>query len=229
MSEDPFAHGYDELRRDYQAKGLGGRMGFGTRPAIVVVDLIKGFTSSESPFGSDLDSQVQATRQLLDVARRRGFPVIYSTIAYDASLRDAGLWLRKIASNKWLVEGSEWVELDPRLERQQGEILLLKKYASCFFGTDLSSQLQALGVDTAVITGCTTSGCVRATAVDACSSGLHTIVVEDAVGDRARLPHLAALFDIDSKYGDVMSLADTVDQLDSPALTNQHQQLEEHA
>jgi nicotinamidase-related amidase len=213
VSEDPFSNGYAELRRDYAAKGLGGRMGFGARPAIVVVDLIKGFTSRESPFGSDLDEQVHATGELIRVARERDLPIIFSTIVYDPSLRDAGLWLRKIASNKWLVEGSEWVELDPRLQRQPGEALLVKKYASCFFGTDLSSQLQALAVDTVVITGCTTSGCVRATAVDACSSGLHTVVVEEAVGDRARLPHLAALFDIDSKYGDVLALADTLDQL----------------
>jgi maleamate amidohydrolase len=213
VSDDPFTRGYDDLRREYAAQGLGGPMGFGHRPAIIVVDLIKGFTSSESPFGSDLDAEVEATRQLIRMARQQGFPVFYSTIVYDPSLRDAGLWIRKIASNKWLVEDSEWIELDPRLDRQPGEILLVKKYASCFFGTDLSPQLQALGVDTVVITGCTTSGCVRATAVDACSSGLHTIVVEEAVGDRARLPHLAALFDIDSKYGDVLSLDDTLDQL----------------
>ena len=207
--EDPFVRGYEELCQEYAAKGLGGRIGFGSRPAIIVVDLIKGFTSPTSPFGSDLDAEVFATNQLLALARPRDIPVIYSTIVYDPSLRDAGLWLSKITSNKWLVEGSEWVELDPRLNRQPGETVLVKKYASCFFGTDLMSQLQTLSVDTVVIAGCTTSGCVRATAVDACSSGLHTIVVEEAVGDRARLPHLAALFDIDSKYGDVLSLEET--------------------
>lgn len=211
--EDPFVRGYEELRQEYATKGLGGRIGFGSRPAIIVVDLIKGFTSRTSPFGSDLDAEVVATNQLLALARPRDIPVIYSTIVYDPSLRDAGLWLAKIASNKWLVEGSEWIELDSRLDRQPGETLLVKKYASCFFGTDLMSQLQTLGVDTVVIAGCTTSGCVRATAVDACSSGLHTIVVEEAVGDRARLPHLAALFDIDSKYGDVLSLEETSDHL----------------
>ncbi|WP_426246476.1 isochorismatase family protein [Nocardioides sp. LHG3406-4] len=213
MSVDPFIQGYDELREQYAATGLGGRMGFGARPAIVVVDLIKGFTSATSPFGSDLDAQVHATNQLLALARERDIPVIFSTIVYDPSLRDAGLWVRKITSNKWLVEDSEWIELDPRLDRRPGETVVVKKYASCFFGTDLVSQLQALAVDTVVITGCTTSGCVRATAVDACSSGLHTIVVEEAVGDRARLPHLAALFDIDAKYGDVLPLAEALANL----------------
>lgn len=213
MSDDPIVRCYDELRQEYAAKGLGGRMGFGSRPAIVVVDLIKGFTHPASPFGSDLDAEVATTCRLVALAHEHGLPVIYSTIVYDPSLRDAGLWLRKIKANKWLVEGSEWVELDPRLDRQPGDTVVVKKYASCFFGTDLSSQLQALRVDTVVIAGCTTSGCVRATAVDACSSGLHTIVVEEAVGDRARLPHLAALFDIDSKYGDVLPCQETLDHL----------------
>lgn len=216
MTEDPYTRGYDELRQEYADQGLGGRIGFGARPAIVVVDLIKGFTDPRSPFGSDLDAEVRATLELTAAAREYGIPVIYSTIVYDPSLRDAGLWLRKIASNKWLVEGSEWTELDPRLGRRPGETVVVKKYASCFFGTDLMSQLQALAVDTVLITGCTTSGCVRATAVDACSSGLHTIVVEEAVGDRARLPHLAALFDIDSKYGDVVTLRAALDELTRP-------------
>jgi maleamate amidohydrolase len=130
-------------------------------------------------------------------------------------LQDAGLWVRKIASNKWLVEDSEWIQVDPRLMRRPDEALLVKKYASCFFATDLTSRLQTLQVDTVIIVGCTTSGCVRATAVDACSHGFHTIVVEDAVGDRAELPHLAALFDIDSKYGDVVGLDDAVASLAS--------------
>ena len=210
---DPFAHGYAQLRAEYAAQGLGGRVGFGAKPAIVVVDLIKGFTDPGSPFGGDLDDEVQATNELTAVARTHGVPVIFSTIVYDPSLRDAGVWVRKITSNRHLVEGSQWPELDPRLERRPGETVLVKKFASCFFDTDLRSQLQFLGADTVVITGCTTSGCVRATAVDACSAGLHTIVVEDAVGDRSELPHRAALFDIDSKYGDVVSLDDTMRHL----------------
>ena len=210
---DPVLREFEELRADYRRKGLAGRVGFGSRPAVVVVDFIRGFTETDSPFGSDLDVEVKATRDLLDAARRADVPIVFSTIVYDPSLRDAGLWVRKITCNKYLVEGSHWTHVDPRLERQPGETLVVKKYASCFFGTDLMSQLQTLGVDTVLIVGTTTSGCVRATAVDACSLGLHTIVVEDAVGDRARLPHLAALFDIDAKYGDVVSLEHAVKQL----------------
>lgn len=204
---------FEELRADYRRKGLGGRVGFGSRPAVVVVDFIRGFTETDSPFGSDLDIEVKTARELLDAARRNDVPIVFSTIVYDPSLRDAGLWVRKITCNKYLVEGSEWTHVDPRLGRRDGETLVTKKYASCFFGTDLGSQLQTLGVDTVLLVGTTTSGCVRATAVDACSLGLHTIVIEEAVGDRARLPHLAALFDIDSKYGDVVSLDDAMAQL----------------
>ena len=222
MTGSLFVQGYDELRKDYAAQGLGGRVGFGTRPSVLVVDFIKGFTDPASPFGSDLDAEIQATNELLAVARAHAVPVIFSTITYDKSLQDAGLWLRKIASNKWLVEDSEWIEVDPRLTRQPQETVLVKKNASCFFATDLTSRLQTLKVDTVIIVGCTTSGCVRATAVDSCSHGFHTVVVEQAVGDRAELPHLAALFDIDSKYGDVVALDEVLAVVtgEAPALAD---------
>ena len=206
LASGQLAEAYAELAARYADQGLGGRVGFGSRPAIVVVDLINGFTDPGSPFGSDLSAEIEATNALTGVARELGIPVFFSTIVYDPSLRDAGVWQHKIRANQWLVEGSAWTELDERLGRQAGETVVVKKYASCFFGTDLSSQLQTLGIDTVVIAGCTSSGCVRATAVDACSHGFRTIVVEEAVGDRDDLPHRAALFDIDSKYGDVMTL-----------------------
>jgi maleamate amidohydrolase len=204
---------YAALREEFRSKGLGGRVGFGSDPAILVVDLIRGFTDQRSPLAGALETQLKATNELLEVARRSDVPVIFSTVAYDPDLQEAGLWIRKIPSNNRLVEGSEWVEVDPRLNRRPNEMLLVKKYASCFFGTDLASRLLSRRVDTLLITGCTTSGCVRASAVDACSYGFHTIVVEDAVGDRAELPHLASLFDIDSKYGDVVGLAEAVNYL----------------
>lgn len=205
---------YARLRTEFRNKGLGGRVGYGQRPALLVVDFIRGFTDTKSPLAGDLVSQVEATRQLLASARNSDIPVIFSTVAYDADLQEAGKWIRKIPSNSWLVEGSEWVELDERLGRQEDEMLLVKKYASCFFGTDLIARLVSKGVDTLLIVGCTTSGCIRATAVDACSYGLHTIVVEEAVGDRAELPHLASLFDIDNKYGDVVGLEEATAYLD---------------
>ncbi|HEV7664017.1 MAG TPA: N-carbamoylsarcosine amidohydrolase [Chloroflexota bacterium] len=188
----------------YVKKGFAARVGFGQRPALLVIDMIRGFTDLRSPLASNLDSQMVAITQLLEVAREREIPIIFSTVAYDRDLQEAGIWIRKIPSNSWLVEGSEWVELDERLGRRPREMLLVKKYASCFFGTDLAARLITRQIDTLLISGCTTSGCVRASAVDACSLGLHTIVVQDAVGDRAELPHIANLFDIDAKYGDVV-------------------------
>lgn len=204
---------YTRLRQDFRDKGLGSRVGFGQRPALLVIDLQTGFTNLRSPLAGELDSQVAATNALLDPARAARIPVIFSTVAYDAELQEAGIWIRKIPANRWLVEGSEWVQIDARLSQRPEEMTLVKKYASCFFGTDLAARLVSRGIDTLLIAGCTTSGCVRATAVDACSYGFRTVVVEDAVGDRAALPHAASLFDIDAKYGDVVALADAVGYL----------------
>jgi maleamate amidohydrolase len=204
---------YARLRQEFQEKGFGRRVGFGQRPALLAVDFITGFTDLRSPLAGELDSQLEATNTLLEPARAAGIPVIFSTVAYDAELQEAGIWIRKIPSNSWLVEGSEWVQVDKRLNQQPNETTLVKKYASCFFGTDLAARLVSRRVDTLIIAGCTTSGCVRATAVDSCSYGFHTIVVEEAVGDRAALPHAASLFDIDAKYGDVVRVEETLGYL----------------
>jgi maleamate amidohydrolase len=204
---------YARLREEFREKGFGRRVGFGQRPALLAVDFITGFTDLRSPLAGELDSQVEATNALLEPARAAGIPVIFSTVAYDAELQEAGIWIRKIPSNGWLVEGSEWVQVDKRLNQQPNETTLVKKYASCFFGTDLAARLVSRRVDTLIIAGCTTSGCVRATAVDSCSYGFHTIVVEEAVGDRAALPHAASLFDIDAKYGDVVRVEETLGYL----------------
>jgi maleamate amidohydrolase len=205
---------YARLRKEFQDKGFGRRVGFGERPALLAVDFITGFTDLRSPLAGDLDAQLAATNALLEPARAAGIPVIFSTVAYDPELQEAGIWIRKIPANGTLVEGSEWVEVDKRLNQRPNETTLVKKYASCFFGTDLAARLVSRRVDTLIIAGCTTSGCVRATAVDACSYGFHTIVVEEAVGDRAALPHAASLFDIDAKYGDVVGLQETVSYLE---------------
>jgi nicotinamidase-related amidase len=204
---------YARLRQEFRDKGIGSRVGFGRRPALLAVDFITGFTDLRSPLAGDLDAQLAATVRLLEPARAAGIPVIFSTVSYDAELQEAGIWVRKIPATKWLVEGSQWVEVDKRLDQRPNETTLVKKYASCFFGTDLAARLVSRRVDTLIITGCTTSGCVRGTAVDACSYGFHTVVVEEAVGDRAALPHAASLFDIDAKYGDVVGLEEALTYL----------------
>lgn len=205
-----------EAKGRMDARGFGGRVGFGHRAAVLVVDLIRAFTEEGSPLASDLDAEVETTRRILRAARAANSPVVFSTVFYDDNLLDAGIWHAKIPSNDALVEGSRWVEVDPRLERAPQDALLVKKYASCFFGTDLASRLISQGVDTLIVVGASTSGCVRASAMDGCSLGFRTIVVRDAVGDRAPLSHLVNLFDLDAKYADVVDAAEVIEWLEQP-------------
>ncbi len=210
MVVQAFASRQARLTHFYRRRGFSGRVGFGTTPALLVVDLILGFTDPASPLGADLDAPVAATCQLLAAARSRRIPVLFTTVEYEPGLADAGLFPRKAAGLKWLVTGSPWIELDRRMQRTKGELLLRKKYASAFFGTSLSSWLTTQRVDTLILAGCTTSGCVRATAVDALQYGFRTIVPREAVGDRAPSPHEASLFDIDAKYGDVVAVPEVL-------------------
>jgi nicotinamidase-related amidase len=130
--------------------------------------------------------------------------VLFSTLAFSADMSDAGVMGVKGSGMRLLARDGPWIEIDPRVAPLAGELVFEKLAASCFFGTGLDTRLRALGVDTLVVTGCTTSGCVRATVVDASSHGFRTIVVEEAVGDRAVVPHFVSLFDMDAKYGDVV-------------------------
>jgi nicotinamidase-related amidase len=198
----------------YKKRGFAQRVGFGERPALLIIDFINAFTDLSSPLASNLDAEIQATRALLDVARVKRIPVFFTTVSYDEGFADAGVFIKKVPSLGVLKTGSPMVEIDNRLAPLPNEHVLVKKYASAFFGTSLWSTLTALRVDTILLTGCTTSGCVRASAVDACQTGFHTIVVEEAVGDRAPEPHQANLFDIDAKYGDVVSLQTAMEYLD---------------
>ncbi len=191
---------------DYQNKGLAERSGFGKRPALLVVDFINGFTDPTSPLGGDFSSEVAATKDLLDVFRAAALPIAFTTIEYDADFRDAGVFIKKVPSLAVLLRGSPMCRIDDRIAPKTGEYIVSKKYASSFFGTNLDTYLRTHGVDTLVITGCTTSGCVRASAVDSLQYGYQTIVVRDACGDRAQGPHEANLFDMDAKYADVISL-----------------------
>jgi nicotinamidase-related amidase len=177
---------------------------------MLVVDMQVGFTDPEkSPLAGNLDSQIGAIRELLPIVRRGRWPVIFTTTGYDAhGQADAGLWARKAPSLRLLKRGSDLVDLDPRLSVQPGDLVITKQYASAFFATNLASTLTALAVDTLLVTGCTTSGCVRASVVDAVSHGFRPIIVVEGVGDRAKEPHDASLFDIDNKYGDVAPLAE---------------------
>lgn len=203
----------ESILAEYREKGLAAEVGFGDAPAVVVVDMIRGFTDPSSPLGSDLDAEVAATRRLLDAARDSGAPVFFTTTAYGPDCRDAGYFVRKVPSLRTLQIGSEAVALDPRLGRREDETVVEKKYASAFFGTALASSLRALGVDTVILAGCTTSGCIRASAVDAIQHGFRPIVPRQCVGDRASEPHRANLLDIHGKYGDVVELDEVLEHL----------------
>ncbi len=194
-------------RKQYEQKGLGARVGWGERPALVVVDLANGFTDPASPLGGDLSSTVAATATLLAACREHGHPVVFLTVAYRPDLSDAGTFIKKVPALSVLVEGSRMVEIDDRIKPRADEPVVVKKFASAFFGTDVAQRLRRAHVDTVVIAGCSTSGCIRATAIDSMQLGFRTIVVEQAVGDRADGPHQANLFDIDSKYGDVVDVS----------------------
>ena len=198
----------------FRQRGFGITIGFGERPALILIDMIKGFTDAAMPLGANLDNQIEAQKPLLDVAHERNIPVIFSTVAYEEEdIKDAGIWALKQRGARTLTAGSEAVKVDPRLPMQPKDILLSKKYASCFFGTDLVPRLNARRVDTLIITGCTTSGCVRATAVDAVQNGFRPMVVREAVGDRSAAAHDQSLFDLNAKYADVVSLDETLQYL----------------
>ena len=207
----------------YDRAGFGRRVERGSRPAVVVVDFTYGFTDPQYPTGADMSDAVRATTRLLEAARAAGHPVVFTTIAYDKA-QIAGLaWLKKATGMAALEAGSRLVDLDDRLGRRPDEHLVTKTGASAFFGTALASYLASVRADTVIVTGATTSGCVRATVVDAVQHGYPTLVPRDCVADRAQQPHDASLFDINEKYGDVVDSDDvlaylsTLSEAEAPA------------
>ena len=202
----------------YARAGFGASVRRGERPAIVVVDLTSGFTDPSEPTGADLTEVVAATAELIEAGRPGGVPVVFTTIAYTPAEADgdAVTWLTKAPGMRALREGSREVAVDDRLPVDPRDHLITKKGASAFFGTGLAALLAGLRVDTVLICGATTSGCVRATAVDAVQSGFSVLVPRQCVGDRAAGPHEANLFDIQAKYGDVIELADAIGYLRVP-------------
>ena len=195
----------------YDSRGFGGRQGAGLRPAIVVVDFIEGFTNPASALACNADAAVAATRTLLDAARTASVPVLFTTVSYtDDDLERAAMFVAKAPALATLRPGSRWVEVDARLEPREDEPVLVKLFASAFFGTRLDEMLRESACDTVVVTGASTSGCVRATAVDAVQYGYRVLVPRDGVADRAIDAHNGSLLDIDAKYGDVISIDEAI-------------------
>ncbi|REJ07127.1 isochorismatase family protein [Halobacillus trueperi] len=190
-------------------QGFGESIHFGKNPAVLVVDFINGFTDESCDLGSNLDEEVSHTKRLLDIARSRRLPILFTTVVYEPHYLDGGHFIEKVPALKCLLQDSGWVDLDERLERRENEEPLIeKKFASSFFGTSLHSILAYKNIDTLIITGCTTSGCIRATVVDALQYGYKAIVPKECVGDRSEKAHHSNLYDIQTKYGEVVAVED---------------------
>lgn len=191
----------------YEKRGFGGRSGAGDHPALVIIDLCNGFTDPESPLACDCDGAVEATARLLQAARAAGAPVAFTTVEYDAAGREiAAAFIAKAPGLLTLEPGTRWPQIDQRIAPVAGEPVMPKLFASGFFGTSLAAMLAASRSDTVVVTGASTSGCVRATAVDALQHGYRVLVPREAVADRAPGAHDATLADLDAKYCDVVGL-----------------------
>lgn len=183
----------------------------GRRPGLVVVDLSYGFTDPESPLQCEADAAVEATATLLSRARQQGVPRVFTTIGYrPEEFAVARTFIEKVPGLAALAADGHWARIDERLAPQPDEPVLRKLFASAFFGTPLAEILTAHGCDSVVLCGASTSGCVRATAVDAMQHGFRVSVVREAVADRWAGPAEAALFDIEAKYGHVVPLADAL-------------------
>ncbi|WP_338523191.1 N-carbamoylsarcosine amidohydrolase [Pseudomonas batumici] len=190
----------------------GQRIGFGHTPALLMIDFMQGYTTEGAPlFAPGVVSAVAESVELLACARRHGIKVVHTNIRYHPGhFADGGMWVRKAPVMKDMIEGNPLAAFCEAVLPRPSEVVISKQYASAFFGTSLASQLHAQGIDTVVLAGCSTSGCIRATAVDAVQHGFRTIVVRECVGDRHPAPHEANLFDIDSKYGDVVSKQEAI-------------------
>ncbi|MCC4104262.1 N-carbamoylsarcosine amidohydrolase [Serratia ureilytica] len=204
----------DTLSDNYRGV-WGQRIGFGRRPALLAIDFMQAYTTEGAPlFAPGVVSAVEESRELLACARRTGIPVIHTHIRYHAGhFADGGLWVKKAPVMKDMVAGNPLAAFCPPVAPLADEVVLSKQYASAFFGTALAPLLVAQGIDTLLMIGCSTSGCIRASAVDAVQHGFRAMVVRECVGDRHPGPHEANLFDIDSKYGDVVHKREVLDYL----------------
>ncbi len=207
----------------YHQAGLGRRIGFGERPAILVVDFNKGCTDPASPLPPlmDLSAEIRATRRLIDLGRAAGALIVYMTIGpIREDLQDLGPLGFKVPGLRIFTEGSVWSEINDGLEVLPQDYLVWKKWQSAFHGTDLLSILIHRRIDTAIVTGCVTSGCVRATVVDACTNGFRVIIPRECVGDRTTVIHEANLFDMNAKNADVIQVAEVESYLRAHIRTN---------
>jgi maleamate amidohydrolase len=195
--------------------GFNRRLSPGQRPALLVIDFVKAYLTPGSLLYAGVEDARAACESLLQAARAANIPVLHTNVAYQAGGRDGGVFFRKLPALACFEAGAnpELTEFAEGLAPAPGEIVITKQYASAFFGTSLAATLTSMQVDTVLIAGVSTSGCIRASAVDACQHGFIPLVVRDAVGDRAPGPHEANLFDLQAKYAEVVSLIEACSYL----------------
>lgn len=197
----------DSLAANYR-RAFGKRIGYGRKPALLMIDFVQAYFDKDCALYAGVEDALASALRLQAIARESGVPVIYTNVVYDRTGRNGGRFFQKSMVLHHFIEGSPLGAWPEGLTVAADELVISKQYPSAFFGTSLAATLTAMGIDTVIHTGLSTSGCVRATCVDTCSNGFIPIVVSDACGDRHAAPHEANLFDMDAKYADVVSEAD---------------------
>ncbi len=193
------------LTTNYAAGGFGQSLPWGTNPAVLVIDFCEAYLVEGSPLFAAAEPARASAARLVDEARSLGIPVIFTRVEFDKGGANGGLFYKKVGALTCFEKGNPLAEFPSAPRPIEGEVVVTKQYASGFFGTSLGSTMNSMRIDTAIITGVSTSGCVRATALDAMQHGFVPLVVRDAVGDRHAGPHEANLFDLQAKYADVIS------------------------
>lgn len=210
----------DDINYDYKTAGFGNELGYGRKPALIIVDFVNAYLDKQSPLYAGVEKQLAVNIDLLEKARAAHIPVVFTGVRYMTGGQDGGYFYKKIKSLSCFDAGNPLGDFPVALLPRKDELVVIKQYASAFFGTSLASSLRAQEVDTCLITGLSTSGCVRATALDALQNGFIPVVIEDACGDRDQRIHNSNIFDLRAKYADVVS-SDSVKSylalLNSPA------------
>lgn len=204
-----------EALGDNYKRAFGKRIGFGKRPALIMIDFVEAYFDKDCALYAGVEDALASALRLQKVARDAGIPVIYTNVVYKPGGVDGGRFYQKSMTLHNFVEGSPMGAWPKGMTVEPHEVVISKQYPSAFFGTSLASTLASMGVDTLIHTGLSTSGCVRATCVDCCSHGFIPIIVREGVGDRHPAPHEANLFDMDAKYGDVVSEAEVITYMQS--------------
>ncbi|MFL2482335.1 MAG: isochorismatase family protein [Gammaproteobacteria bacterium] len=193
-----------DLDQNYKAV-FNKRLGFGKNPAIILVDFVAAYFDENSPLYADVEKALLSAIRIRNKGREKNIPIIYTNVSYQKDGKNGGVFFEKLPVLSCFIEGAKTAGWPSKLDIDPNEIVITKQYPSAFFETCLSKKLNNLEIDTLIITGLTTSGCIRATCVDAISYGFRPIVVKDACGDRHEKPHIANLFDMNAKYADVVS------------------------